>query len=284
MARQRGYAICTQPRSGSNLLCQYLASTDQLGYPLEYFNGPGRRALGQADFPDAPELQIDAILRTGATPNGVYAVKLFASQFSAFSRRLRWLELLPDLHFVYLSRDDLLGQAISWVRALQTEQYRSTQPAKRFPLYDPGLIRSRLIAIVKERAQWEAFFARTGITPFRIVYERFFGGSIERRGSDRRSCGGRKPGCRSKKNRSGYSTRRDHRRMEAAISGRDRRPQRAGWPAPSSAVVRQQIRRPSQSFPGPAKPVSVIAWLAIFGLTQRPRQNFRNWENVVAVR
>ena len=29
------------------------------------------------------------------------------------------------------------------------------------------------MAIVRERAQWEAFFARTGIKPLRIVYERF---------------------------------------------------------------------------------------------------------------
>ena len=173
MVRQRGYAICTQPRSGSNLLCQYLSSTDQLGYPLEYFNGPARRALGLADFPDAPELQMEAVLRLGATPNGVYAVKLFASQFATFSRRLRWMDLLPNLHFVYLIRDDLLGQAISWARALQTEQYRATQPAKRLAIYDADLIRSQLMEIVRERAQWEAFFARTGIEPLRIVHERF---------------------------------------------------------------------------------------------------------------
>jgi len=173
MVRQRGYAICTQPRSGSNLLCQFLSSTDQLGYPLEYFNGPGRRALGLPDFPDAPELQIKAVLRLGATPNGVYAVKLFASQFAAFSRGLQWMDLLPNLHFVYLTRDDLLGQAISWARALQTEQYRSTQPAKRLAVYDTDLIRFQLTAIVRERAQWETFFARTGIEPLRIVYERF---------------------------------------------------------------------------------------------------------------
>jgi LPS sulfotransferase NodH len=172
MVRQRGYAICTQPRSGSNLLCQILSSTDQLGYPLEYFNGLGRRSLGQPDFPDAPELQIDAILRLGATPNGVYAVKLFASQFAAFSRRVRWMDLLPSLRFVYLSRDDLLGQAISSARAQQTGQYRSTQAARRAAVYDADLIRSQLITIVRERAQWEAFFARTGIKPLRIVYER----------------------------------------------------------------------------------------------------------------
>ncbi|HXO73409.1 MAG TPA: Stf0 family sulfotransferase, partial [Bradyrhizobium sp.] len=62
---------------------------------------------------------------------------------------------------------------ISWGRALQTEQYRSTQPAKRLAVYDTDLIRFQLTAIVRERAQWETFFARTGIEPLRIVYERF---------------------------------------------------------------------------------------------------------------
>jgi LPS sulfotransferase NodH len=144
-----------------------------LGYPLEYFNGPGRRALGLPDYPDDPRLQIDAILRLGVTSNGVYAAKLFASQFAAFSRRVRWTARLPNLHFVYLCRDDLLGQAISWARALQTEQFRSTQRPKRAALYDAGLIRSQLMAIVQERARWEAFFARTGIAPLRISHERF---------------------------------------------------------------------------------------------------------------
>jgi hypothetical protein len=55
----RGYAICTSGRSGSNLLGQYLSSTGMLGNPLEYFNGAGRRMLGQPDYPDDPSRQID---------------------------------------------------------------------------------------------------------------------------------------------------------------------------------------------------------------------------------
>src|ERR1700733_11451693 len=77
----RGYAICTSPRSGSNLFGQYLSSTGVLGKSLEYFNGPGRRSLGYPDYPDDPTRQIDWILSEGATPNGIYAVKIFPMQF-----------------------------------------------------------------------------------------------------------------------------------------------------------------------------------------------------------
>jgi len=167
----RGYAICTQPRSGSNLLSQYLASTDCLGYPLEYFNTPGRRALGIPDFPDEPRKQIEYILRHGATPNGVYGVKLFSFQHDLIAPTVRWTEALPQLRFVYLDRKDLLGQAISWTRAIQANQYRSTQPVQAAVSYDGRMILNNLLALIHERSRWEGYFARTGIAPLRISYE-----------------------------------------------------------------------------------------------------------------
>src|ERR1700687_5667641 len=100
----RGYAICTSGRSGSNLLCQYLSSTGMLGNPLEYFNGAGRRMLGQPDYPDDPARQIDWILTAGATPNGIYGVKIFPAQFDQVEKAIRWTEMLPNLAFVLLRR------------------------------------------------------------------------------------------------------------------------------------------------------------------------------------
>ncbi|RYE64456.1 MAG: Stf0 sulfotransferase, partial [Oxalobacteraceae bacterium] len=85
----------------------------------------------------------------------------------------RWMDALPGLRLVYLSRNDLLGQAISWARALQTKQYRSTQSRRGEAVYDSELIRSQLLVILQERALWEGYFARTGIQPLRIVYEQF---------------------------------------------------------------------------------------------------------------
>ena len=173
----RGYAICTQPRSGSNLLCQYLSSTGRLGHPLEYFNGPGRRALGLPDFPDSPTAQIKEILRIGATDD-IYAVKVFASHFESFCREVRWTEMLPNMRFVYLTRDDVLGQAISWARALQTSQYRSTQQTGALAIYNAELIQTQLRNVLHQRFQWESYFARTGLSPLRIVYECFLNDPI----------------------------------------------------------------------------------------------------------
>jgi LPS sulfotransferase NodH len=167
----RGYAICASGRSGSNLLCQCLSSTGLLGHPLEYFNGAGRRMLGDPDFPDEPEKQIVRVLTTGATTNGVYGVKVFPAQFDAIAKSVAWTRALPDLRFVLLKRRDLLGQAISMVRALQTNQWRSTMAAERDATYDGEQILERLRTAVRDYARWDLFFARNAIAPTVIWYE-----------------------------------------------------------------------------------------------------------------
>jgi LPS sulfotransferase NodH len=167
----RGYAICTSGRSGSNLLCQYLASTGLLGRPLEYFNGAGRRLLGYPDYPDDPAQQIDWILTGGATPNGIYGVKIFPAQFDQVEKSISWTRLLPNLTFVVLKRRDVLGQAISAVRAAQTNQWRSGMPAQGAASYDGAQIYERLCGVVRDYTRWDIYFARRCIVPTVIVYE-----------------------------------------------------------------------------------------------------------------
>jgi trehalose 2-sulfotransferase len=166
-----GYAICTSGRSGSNLFGQYLSSTGVLGNPLEYFNGAGRRMLGYVDYPDDSTEQIGWILSEGATPNGVYGVKILPAQFDEIEKSASWTQLLPNLTFVLLKRRDLLGQAISFVRAAQTNQWRSTMVPQGTARYDGAKIYARLQSATRDYARWDVFFARKGIAPTSIVYE-----------------------------------------------------------------------------------------------------------------
>lgn len=167
----RGYAICTSGRSGSNLLCQYLSSTGILGNPLEYFNGSGRRSLGYPEYPDEPSRQIDWILAEGATPNGIYGLKAFPAQIEQIERSIRWTELLPGLKFVLLKRRDILGQALSAVRALQTAQWRASMPARGPAIYDGAQIYERLQFAARDYGWWDIFFAHQAVAPTIIVYE-----------------------------------------------------------------------------------------------------------------
>lgn len=167
----RGYAVCTSGRSGSNLLCQYLSSTGLLGNPLEYFNATARRMFGLPDYPDEPDKQIEQVLTTGATANGVFGIKVFPAQIDSVSKSIHWSRLLPNLAFVLLKRRDVLGQAISNLRASQTQQFRSTMPPQGVPTYDGHQIHQHLLGAVRDYARWDAFFARNGIAPTVVWYE-----------------------------------------------------------------------------------------------------------------
>jgi LPS sulfotransferase NodH len=167
---QRGYAICTTQRTGSNYLCQSLAATGALGRPLDYFNAVGRRAAGWTDFPDDVEGQLQAILAKGATPNGVYGFKLFAYDFQRVAPA-GLAARLPGLQWVHLSRANRLDQAISLVLAKQTGQWRSTAAHQAAPAYDRASIEAELEGITRDHAWWRLYFARNGLTPLELDYE-----------------------------------------------------------------------------------------------------------------
>lgn len=167
----KGYAICTEPRSGSNYLCQVLTATGSLGRPLEYFNAGGRRVFDDPDYPEDRERQLEAITVRGATPNGLYGVKLFSHQFDELPG-LAWARRLPGLRFVHLERRDLLGQAISRVKADQTGRFRASAPPSGASVwYDRDAISVRLNEIIVGNGRWRLYFAQNNVRPLSLFYE-----------------------------------------------------------------------------------------------------------------
>lgn len=76
-------------------------------------------------------------------------------------------------------RDNVLAQAVSWLRAEQTGGWTDTDPGAvdasgsptGEPRYDPDGIDALLRTIAEHQAAWEAWFARHGVTPHRVRYE-----------------------------------------------------------------------------------------------------------------
>ncbi len=168
---RRGYAICTVLRSGSTWLAELLASTGRLGYPSEYFSTDVQRRIRTPAYPEDRAAQAEIVMTQGATPNGVYAFKMYPIDLETVSRHIAWTKVFPNLRFVYLRRRDVLGQALSRVRAVQTRQWRSTLSRRAEPHYDGEAIREALRTTVMQDARWTIFFARNEIEPLRLVYE-----------------------------------------------------------------------------------------------------------------
>jgi LPS sulfotransferase NodH len=112
------------------------------------------------------------VLTKGATPNGIYGLKSHADHFAAVAAVIDPMRMLPNLKLVRIRRQDILAQAISWMRAQQTGQFRADSRPKCAPRYDAPAIR-RLIALLAEQAAaWDRILAASGCVPLEIEYER----------------------------------------------------------------------------------------------------------------
>lgn len=161
-----GYAICGDARSGSTFLGRLVRATNALGHPDELFRDPREVKLLLKD----PDRTLTELADRASTPNGVYGLKVFSPHFDN-AERLGWAQRLPNLHFVHLTRRDLLGQAISLSKAFQTGRYKSTDPTGREPQYHQRQIADFIARIAYGQARWQCWFARNGVVVLPLAYE-----------------------------------------------------------------------------------------------------------------
>jgi LPS sulfotransferase NodH len=191
------YFICTNPRSGSWLLAEGLTSTGVAGQPREWFQDEEQRERSaewgiDPASPDAPARYLSRVLTEATTPNGCFGAKVMYYQFPSLPQKLQRAgdtsgapvaELLartfPGIKFVWLRRRDSARQAISYYRAVQTDQWWAIEGAQRLkrpgttdaPEFDAEAIARLEAEIVKFDRAWQTWFAENQITPFTVFYE-----------------------------------------------------------------------------------------------------------------
>ncbi|MEW9922076.1 Stf0 family sulfotransferase [Marimonas sp. MJW-29] len=194
------YVICSNPRSGTTLLCDMLARTGVAGRPDSFFREKSLQEwcddwgiTGPAD-PQDPEFTkryFDAMRKEGRGDTPVFGMRVMGPDLGL---ACAWLDrahpgqpsapagfdaAFGPTRFVHLSRADKLAEAVSYLRAEQTgfwhqrpdgsalEHLEPTQPEG----FDAAAIHARKLELAGYDAAWEAWFAAEGITPLRITYE-----------------------------------------------------------------------------------------------------------------
>jgi LPS sulfotransferase NodH len=184
------YFVCATPRTGSSLLLGLLESTGLAGRPEAYFRDPDEQEWAQRwgiPGPEDPAFDYSAFVRAaraaGTTPNGVFGAKLMWGTLDevvaklapeAAGQHLAVLEeVFGPLRFVHLRREDVLAQAVSWLRAEQTRTWWAGDPhgADVQPEYDEAGLTALLDTIAEHNAAWRAWFTTYGVTPHEITYE-----------------------------------------------------------------------------------------------------------------
>jgi len=196
------YLILATPRSGSTLLGQGLQASKLAGDPKEFF---GHKMAFWMERWQTPVLPAYAarLSQERATPNGVFGAKLLYRQLlhlKHLAQREPELaelplpeildRLFPNLHLVWVTREDKVRQAISWFKARQTgvwgqgQEQSAPKLGRAWRLGDEPLQPGELafdydgIAALLRQAEAEdaaigQFFATSGIEPFRVIYEGF---------------------------------------------------------------------------------------------------------------
>ena len=164
------------------------------GRPESYFRRPDEQAwaarwgIVRSDVTFSDADYIRAAIAVGSTANGVLALRIMWGTMGHVveKRRRIYPDLVDDadlLHrafghtrFIYLRRDDVGAQAVSWSRAEQTdvwfEAVASPQelPARE-PRFDLAQIDTFRRLIEEHNAAWQEWFASEGIRPHSVRYE-----------------------------------------------------------------------------------------------------------------
>jgi trehalose 2-sulfotransferase len=177
------YFVCGTPRSGSWFICGLLASTGVAGRPHEWFwrdtEEANRRAWGISSFQEYLARVRDA----ATTANGVFGSKLMWGYMEDLLVRLRQLgDVSPDRsliehhfpgpRFFHIWREDVVAQAVSWARAIQTGRWHhwDAREPDAPPVYD----RRQIDALAREAAMhdvaWRKWFAANEVDALPLAF------------------------------------------------------------------------------------------------------------------
>jgi trehalose 2-sulfotransferase len=173
---------------------QYLPTTGMAPQPREWFAGVEDesilRLLDPLDpgTPDTatPVAWREHIRSSGRTPNGVWGGKLMWNQTPQLLQRAAKLpdrsgeSLRAAIHdvigsepvYVHVYRPDVVSQAVSFWRAVQTQVWRGRPAPERDSqaAYHAGAIAHIVSNLRGQEDGWRAWFAEEGMTPIEIAY------------------------------------------------------------------------------------------------------------------
>lgn len=208
--KPNSYLVLASQRSGSTLLVESLRATGVAGEPQEFFQYLPHTSMSPqprewfADIKDESILRLldpliegkpdlapaeiwrDYIRTVGRTPNGVWGGKLMWNQTPLLRARAKDLpersgdSLLAAIRdvvgsdpvLVHVYRPDVVSQAVSFWRAVQTWVWRGRPDPERDARaeYHAGAIAHVVTMLRAQEDGWRNWFAEEGISPIDVSY------------------------------------------------------------------------------------------------------------------
>lgn len=186
MLATSSYFVCGVPRGGTWLLAGLLESTGIAGHPHEYFwretTDANWRKWSISSFSE----YLSRVKEVGTSDNGVFASKLMWGYLAEFLEKLRNLsgnkvvrdrvlieQFFPQPRFVFVWREDVAAQAVSWAKAIQTGRWHhwDSPTAEVEPRFDFNQIDALAQEAARHNAAWRGWFSENRIDALHVRHE-----------------------------------------------------------------------------------------------------------------
>ncbi len=157
------YVIIFTARSGSSWLTNILSETKLIGFPEEYLNPNFIRGVAGAVNSTVPEEFLAGLRRRRQTPNGVFGLEAREMDIELFGADCFFKTFDDNAVFFNLWRGNLVAQAVSLFRAVETQQFHLKQgeQAAAPPAYDTKSIGKWMIHLaLQENANLKMLLQR----------------------------------------------------------------------------------------------------------------------------
>lgn len=183
------YLVCANPRVGSTLFCDALASTKCAGHPREYFNPDLFGELSILTESTGGQKFLERVLSLAQTENGVSGIKLMWTDLQFFFDTLRsgeddgvnssdielFIGAFAGAKAVHLTRRNKVRTAISYWLARTTDAWAcsdsSGQPRVSVPDPDWRMITELHALSHASDMFWREFLLLCNIDRYELVYE-----------------------------------------------------------------------------------------------------------------
>lgn len=164
------YCIFMVPRSGSTLLTELLASTRKLGFPGESFVPDVVRTFSLA-FSDVFSSYDEFLVSRHRSENGVYGIEIESERFV---QEPEFFSDVKDWRHVYIWREDVLAQAISYQISIDTgvwHNFSGSPQDEKFRYISRGTLIEKVNFLLGVEKFFLNFFNEHNISPYKLSYE-----------------------------------------------------------------------------------------------------------------
>lgn len=168
--------LCMTPRSGSSYLGSAL-EMNKIGRFGEHFRVVGGTLEKAVQESDAKSFEdyVRARMQTFTTKD-IFGAKVDWLQFAPLYHFGAYENYFKDATYIYLTRSDILAQAISRYIGTQTGYFHSVNKDKESTrsdevAFDFDDLWRHVEHLIDMQSAWEYFFATEGINPLRLTYE-----------------------------------------------------------------------------------------------------------------